>query len=43
VLRALRRFMPPPAAVVDTKACPQCAMTIPIIAKRCPHCTSQIA
>jgi large conductance mechanosensitive channel len=42
-LRAMRRFYPPPAAVVDTKACPHCAMTIPIIAKRCPHCTSQLA
>ena len=43
-LRAMQRFYPPPpAAVVDTKACPMCAMTIPIIARRCPHCTSQIA
>jgi len=25
------------------KECPQCAMSIPIKAKRCPHCTSQIA
>ena len=26
-----------------TKDCPQCAMTIPIAAKRCGHCTSQLA
>jgi large conductance mechanosensitive channel len=26
-----------------TKDCPQCAMTIPITAKRCGHCTSQLA
>ena len=25
-----------------TKACPQCLSTIPIKAKRCAHCTSQI-
>ena len=26
-----------------TKDCPQCAMTIPIAAKRCGHCTAQLA
>ena len=25
-----------------TKDCPACAMTIPIKAKRCPHCTTEI-
>ena len=34
---------PAPAAAPSTKECPQCAMSIPINAKRCPHCTSQIA
>jgi large conductance mechanosensitive channel len=34
---------PEPVAAPTTKECPQCAMTIPINAKRCPHCTSQIA
>jgi large conductance mechanosensitive channel len=34
---------PEPAAAPATKECPQCAMAIPISAKRCPHCTSQIA
>src|SRR5215467_8146081 len=33
---------PAPAAAPTTKECPQCAMTIPITAKRCGHCTSQI-
>jgi large conductance mechanosensitive channel len=33
---------PAPAAAPTAKECPQCAMTIPIQAKRCPHCTSQI-
>ena len=32
-----------PAAAPTTKECPQCAMTIPIAAKRCGHCTSQVA
>jgi large conductance mechanosensitive channel len=31
---------PPPP---DTKSCPQCATSIPIAAKRCPNCTSQLA
>jgi len=31
-----------PAAPM-TKDCPQCAMTIPIAAKRCGHCTAQLA
>jgi len=34
---------PVPAAAPTTKECAQCAMTIPINAKKCPHCTSQIA
>jgi large conductance mechanosensitive channel len=31
------------AAAPSTKECPQCAMNIPIKAKKCPHCTAQIA
>jgi len=34
---------PEPAVTPTMKECPQCAMTIPINAKKCPHCTSQIA
>jgi large conductance mechanosensitive channel len=33
---------PAPAVVPTTKDCPQCAMTIPIAAKRCGHCTAQL-
>src|SRR5271163_2965733 len=33
---------PAPAAAPTTKDCPQCAMSVPIQAKRCGHCTSQI-
>jgi large conductance mechanosensitive channel len=31
-----------PAAAPTTKECPYCFSTIPIQAKRCPHCTSQL-
>ena len=31
-----------PQAPTD-KPCPFCAMTIPILAKKCPHCTSPLA
>jgi large conductance mechanosensitive channel len=34
---------PEPTAAPVTKECPQCAMSIPTQAKRCPHCTTQIA
>jgi large conductance mechanosensitive channel len=34
---------PAPPAAPTTKDCPQCAMTIPIVAKRCGHCTTQLA
>jgi large conductance mechanosensitive channel len=34
---------PAPATAPTTKECPQCAMAIPIQAKKCPHCTSQLA
>ncbi|GAC1639717.1 MAG: large conductance mechanosensitive channel protein MscL [Candidatus Acidiferrum sp.] len=33
---------PAPAAAPTTKDCPQCAMPIPLAAKRCGHCTSQL-
>ena len=33
----------PAAAEPSTKECPQCALSIPIRAKKCPHCTTQIA
>lgn len=33
---------PAPAAVPTTKDCPQCAMPIPLAAKRCGHCTAQL-
>ena len=33
---------PPPPAAPTTKDCPFCFTAIPIPAKRCPNCTSQI-
>jgi large conductance mechanosensitive channel len=32
----------PAPAAPNTKDCPFCATAIPIAAKRCPHCTSQL-
>lgn len=34
---------PAPAVAPTTKDCPQCAMAIPLAAKRCGHCTTQLA
>jgi large conductance mechanosensitive channel len=34
---------PEAPAAPTTRDCPQCAMSIPIAAKRCGHCTSQLA
>jgi len=34
---------PEAAAATTTKDCPQCAMAIPLAAKRCGHCTTQLA
>ncbi|HZV89995.1 MAG TPA: large conductance mechanosensitive channel protein MscL [Candidatus Binatus sp.] len=45
LVRAVNRFItkPPAPAAPTTKDCPQCAMSIPIQAKRCGHCTAQLA
>src|ERR1700712_5133349 len=40
-LNKLKRPAPTTAAPI-VKDCPYCAMTIPIKASRCPHCTSEI-
>jgi large conductance mechanosensitive channel len=45
-MNTLRKKMEAPApapAAPTTKECPQCFSTIPIKAKRCPNCTSQIS
>ncbi len=39
-VNSLRR--PAPAAAPTTKDCPHCATAIPLAAKKCPNCTSQL-
>lgn len=39
-INRFRRQAPAPAP--STKECPQCTMSIPLGAKRCPHCTSPL-
>ena len=34
---------PEPVAASISKDCPACAMPIPLKARRCPHCTSELA
>jgi large conductance mechanosensitive channel len=42
LVRAVNKWMPKPAAPVTTRACPQCAMSIPVAATKCGHCTSAV-
>jgi large conductance mechanosensitive channel len=45
IIQIVQRWIdkPAPAAAPITKDCPQCAMSIPIAAKKCGHCTTQLA
>jgi large conductance mechanosensitive channel len=42
VVQQVNRWTKKPAVVPTAKDCPQCAMSIPIAAKRCGHCTAQL-
>jgi large conductance mechanosensitive channel len=42
LVRAVNKWLPKPPAPVTTKDCPQCAMKIPVAAKKCGHCTSAV-
>ena len=42
LVRAVNKWMPKPPAPVTTRPCPQCAMAIPVEAKKCGHCTSAV-
>jgi len=42
LVRTVNRWTAKPAAAPTTRDCPQCAKAIPIEAKRCGHCTSQV-
>ncbi len=41
-MNRMKREAPAPAPAPTEKECPQCATSIPIKAKRCPHCTSAL-
>jgi large conductance mechanosensitive channel len=44
LVTAVSSLMPKPAPpAATTKDCPMCATAIPMAAKRCPNCTSQLA
>jgi large conductance mechanosensitive channel len=42
LVRSVNKWMPKPALRVTTRDCPQCAMPIPVAAKKCGHCTSAV-
>src|SRR6185437_3083673 len=39
---ATKMYRKPAPAAPNTKSCPQCATQIPLAARRCPNCTSEI-
>lgn len=43
LVRAINQLRHPAAKEPGQKACPNCAMNIPIKATRCPHCTSELS
>src|SRR5256714_7730728 len=43
LIRAMNRLKQSKHSDPVTKDCPACAMTIPIKARRCPHCTTEFA
>jgi len=42
MIRAVNRLQAPKAKSPTTKDCPFCATPIPLAARRCPHCTSEL-
>jgi large conductance mechanosensitive channel len=43
LVRGINRLKRPSTTEPVTKDCPACAMTIPIKATRCPHCTTELS
>src|SRR6266487_1519671 len=43
LVRLINQLRKPAEKVPDMKDCPACAMKIPIKARRCPHCTSDLS
>jgi large conductance mechanosensitive channel len=45
LVRSVNKWLPkpvPPPPPVTTKTCAQCAMAIPVAAKKCPYCASAV-
>lgn len=42
VIKTMNRLRPPPEKPVTTKTCPECQMEVPVKAKKCGHCCSEI-
>ena len=42
LVRSVNKWLPKPVPPVTSKDCPQCAMPIPLAAKKCGHCTSAV-
>jgi len=42
MVNRLRREEPAPSPAPTEKACPYCRLNIPLEARRCPHCTSEL-
>jgi large conductance mechanosensitive channel len=43
LVRAINKLRQPTEKEPDKKECPACGMDIPIQAKRCPHCTTELS
>ena len=43
LVKGINKLKNPKTGPPVTKDCPACAMTIPIKARRCPHCTSELS
>jgi large conductance mechanosensitive channel len=43
MVKMINRWRAEEPAETNTKECPQCLSTIPIAARRCAHCTMEVA
>ena len=43
LVKQVNRFKSPPPPAAPARECPQCATAIPLKARRCPHCTSDLS